>query len=329
MKQPAANASKSYSIVISPPDFFTYEPYEDFEKYLLECWVSASKVFSKFEFYYNQDKITIVTDWKKFKPQFKYSIDNADELIITVTGNATLIKSFSEYFVIRFIEMMYITMNLAAPGTFNIFDATLKCIEGESLLVNGFGVSLSSNPFEHFWETCGELNHWPKVSFMPLDKVVDWYKELNITLKAKATTNVERCLFSLINFGKDHAPFSPPSLIWITHSLEALYDTPKEGVLNALRNRLFLFLGEPASHKNEYKKKINALYELRSQFVHGSMEVAREPFFENIDKDVEVYMRYLSDTCDFGIMLLVATLQKIIIEKGKELKFHEQYKVAE
>jgi hypothetical protein len=327
MSKSAKIASKKYSITISPPDFFTYEPAEDFEQHLLDCWVQASKIFSVFEFYYGQDKIVITTDWSKFESQFEFSIDEADELIIHIQGNPTLMKSFSEYFIIRFIEMMYITMNIAAPGTFNIFQAELKCIESNTYEMGPSNVSLSSNPFETFWETTGELNHWPKVAFMPLIEVVDWYKSLDIILKAKASTNIQRCIFALINFGKGDGPFSPANLLWITHSLEALYDTPKDAVLNTLRNRIFLFLGEPATHKNELRKKINTLYDLRSQFVHGSMEVAREPFFENIDRDLHEYMKHLNDMCDFGIMLLLATLQKIVSQKGKALTFKEQYEV--
>lgn len=327
MNRTESKATKKYSILVSPPDFVTYEPYEDFEKHLLEVWKSASTIFAKIEFKYGQDTITITTNWSKFKPQFKYEIEKQDELVITVQGNATLIESFSAYFIIRFIEMMFITMNIAVPGSFNIFNEELVPAKKDPRLSVNTEVSLSSSIFETFWESCGELNHWPPVTFLPFVDVVEWYKSLDIMLKAKATTNIERCLFSLINFAKADAPFSPASLIWITHSLEALYRTPKEGILNSLRNRLFLFLGEPATHKNELKKKINTLYDLRSQFVHGSMEVAREPFFENIDIDLHIYMKQVVDMCDFGIMLLLATLQKLVVAKGKELTFSEGFEI--
>lgn len=317
-------SNNTYSIFISPPDFMTHESFELHEEKLLNCWIDSSKIFKCSEFEFDGHNIIIETDWKKIKKQFKYSIDHKGELLLSIKIDKATSLGVLEFFIIRFLEMMFITMNLAVPGSLNIYKKELKATFNENNFKNE-EISLSSGPFEFVWETSEKLNHWPKIDFLSLEKTVEWYKSLDIMFKQKATTNIERCIFSLINFCHEPA-FSPSDFIWLTHSLEALYDTPREGILNSLKQRLFLFLGTPNSHNNEIKKKITSLYDLRSKFVHGTMEVVREPSNEILDSSLNQYMEEMNLMNDFGMMLIVSTMQKMIDENSKGLLFTEQYK---
>ncbi|MEP1093536.1 MAG: hypothetical protein ABJG78_00405 [Cyclobacteriaceae bacterium] len=328
MKNPLPS-TRRYSIMISPPSFFTYQPFEDYEKELLNCWIMASKVFQSFDSTYENRKITIKTDWRKIKNQFKDSIEAPGELLISVVGNHECLDELSDFFTIRFLEMMFITMNISTPGSINMYDTELKNLNQDSDPYNkNWKISLGSSPFETFWETSGDLRNWPKVQFLPLNEVVSWYRKLKILFKQRASSNIERCFNALINYCQGNG-FSPADFIWITHSLEALYDTPKEGIVTSLKNRIFLFLGTPDSHSKELRKKIGELYDFRSNFVHGSMEIARAPFFENLDQELWNYMNEIHKLSDFGIMLLLSSVQKIINENANSLKFYEVFETGE
>lgn len=316
-------STKKYSILISPPDFITYQPSEDYERALLNIWIEASKVFESSDFYFENEKVNIKTDWKKNHHPLEHSIEESSELILSVNGTYEHLEELSTFFLNRFLEMMFITMNISVPGSLNLYNRELKDLDNDSHL-NNWGISLTSSPFEHFWEVSREPNDWPKIEFISLEKVVNWYKNLNVSFKQKASSNIDRCFFALINYCQENS-FSPSSFIWITHSLEALYDTPRNGIIENLKNRIFLFLDEPSSHSKKLRKKIGDLYDFRSDFVHGTMEIARMPFFENLDKELEDYMIRVNDLSGFGIMLLLATIQKMVSNDAKELVFYEKY----
>ena len=316
--------AKEYSIMISPPGLISYEPVERYEEELLNIWIQASNIFASFDFVYENSRITIKTNWREIKDQFKYSIDNPGDLILSVSGTYEYLEELSEFFLIRFLEMMFITMNISVPGSLNLYNTEIKKIEELSNPYwKNWPVSLSSGPFEMFWET-HEHSRWPEIDFVPLRKVVDWYKSLDILLTQRASSNIERCFFSFINYCQGNV-FSPADFIWIAHSLEALYDTPKEGIAMSLRKRIFLFLDTPDTHGKQLRRKIDDLYALRSAFVHGTMKIARIPFFENLDQELEEYMIRIHDLSDFGIMILLATVQKMINQNAKELVFYEKY----
>ncbi|MBM7584650.1 hypothetical protein JOC86_001187 [Bacillus pakistanensis] len=134
----------------------------------------------------------------------------------------------------------------------------------------------------------------------------------------------ESALFSILNICRE-GYVSPTQLIWISSALEALYDTLKGQISRTLVDRIELFLGIPENGKKKFKKKIREFYNLRSRFVHGELEIAH-PMYKNIlDEKFSDYETQLLENCDFGLSIVIATLQKMIKNKWTCINFKEQY----
>jgi hypothetical protein len=125
------------------------------------------------------------------------------------------------------------------------------------------------------------------------------------------------CLDSIKPYG------DPTDLVWFAHAMEALYDTPSDAILRTMRDRMFLVLGEPVENSKKIRKLINQFYDLRSSFVHGDYEILK-PSWLSLAASIEAFDREGSDRSKFLISsVVIATLQKMIINNWRGLSFHQ------
>ena len=113
--------------------------------------------------------------------------------------------------------------------------------------------------------------------------------------------------------------------MWLSHSLEALYDTPAALIGKFLQDRILQVLPAPAQRSKQLRGGLRDFYELRSRFVHGSLPTQHPMSNDIIDPAVDEVMRRLNDAIWFGARVAVATLQKLIREDWTELAFAEKY----
>jgi len=239
--------------------------------------------------------------------------------IIHDNNQITNKKNIEDFVILSFIDVLFLCLNLSFPGSLSVkTPITLK---------RGFEdeINLSATSLESSFQISDDFNGWPEIRIIPIEYVVEWYNSLNIGLNIKAQNDIERTLFSFLYFCNDnHSTFNPTLIVWIIQSLESFFGIKKnDSIIKTLKNRISLHLGK-AEQSNKVNKKINDFYEYRSKFVHGDMDILRygsDKFLR--DPFIDEYSMRLIKLCDFGSTLIIACIQKMIIDNTTGLYFKE------
>ncbi|NER18338.1 HEPN domain-containing protein [Spongiivirga citrea] len=186
-------------------------------------------------------------------------------------------------------------------------------------------INLTGVYFECATTVSHKFGGWPEIRIIPIKYVVEWYDSLKVGLKIKAENNMERALFSALYFCHDtYSGYNPTLIVWIIQALESFYGiSSNDSIIKALKNRIFLHLGQTSQPK-KVNKKINEFYDYRSKFVHGDMEIMRLGGDKFLREDyIDDYNLKLIDLCDFGATLIISSIQKMIIAGAKSVGFNE------
>lgn len=230
-------------------------------------------------------------------------------------------ENLSENIILQYIEQViiqiFLTMNLSMPGSFNCY--SLELATKSSLQIYKF----SSSELD---AACTDslTNGWPNIELLNLKQVWDWVQKLKLGSRQIANSRIERALFSILHFCREDQ-VTPNQLIWVSLALETLYDTPKGQINKILLERISLFLEIPEQNRNTYKKRIRDFYELRSRFVHGDLDIDNPLANTVLDKNIWEYGRVLIDSYNFGISIVIATIQKMIKNQWQSLDFYEKF----
>lgn len=219
----------------------------------------------------------------------------------------------------NFLYQLFIIMNIASPGSINLHKIILDA--GQPI---EYEINLDGNLFEYAYEI-SYINNWPKINFIPLIKVWEWYNSLNIKTKQVASNRIERALFSLLNYSSEDTD-NPMIFIWLTSTLEALYDLPTSLINKLLKERIYLFLEIPKENSKKLRNEIDNIYNVRSRIAHGEYSVYHPSLNDLFDSKVIDHIMALSDTSAFCLSIILATLQKLIVNNWKEIKFEENIK---
>jgi len=208
------------------------------------------------------------------------------------------------------VHDVFLIMNLANPGSCDFDRVRLRRLGTERLSYHD--VSLSE-----IWFDISCLNGlegaWPSPDTLPLTQVIAWFGQIRRGLNQVPQNRIEKVLFALLHIANQE--LSATTVIWLFHSLETLLDTRPGENFRVLVDRIRLLLEPSDAQLKLLHKKMRALYDLRSAFVHGGLEVSHPMHNEVLDARVMILYERLDTTCAFGFAVLLSTLQKII-ERG-------------
>jgi len=159
---------------------------------------------------------------------------------------------------------------------------------------------------------------WPPLVNLPLPTTLAWLRGLPGFEVGVPIGHLGRAVAALSHLLSDAAEYGGPALMWTMIGLEALYTRGREGLSEQLREKTQVLLGVPESDAKRFK----GLYDYRSKFIHGGLDV---PLMYTPYDAVDAFMKSILDTYHAeltGIALLIATLQKMVTENRKDLKFH-------
>jgi hypothetical protein len=315
----------------------SYSGFEEvIDKAGLSTWSSACSLLSAANYEALEQAIEIRVSWNKARECFESSTArgfalfewlSSDREDLIIEGEVTIpkqpgksLESLSNqavYHLALFLYDVFAAMNLSSPGCCE-FQGSIH-IEHSDLWENH--VVLYASMLESAWLSSLEST-WPTIQYIPLGKVVSWLRSLEIGTRQIANSRVERGIFSLLHVCR-LSHFNPETLIWLAHALEALYDTPPALVAKHLQQRIIQVLDVPAERQKWVKKQLRQFYELRSSFVHGNLDVVHPLENERLDPQVVQYTKKLMGPINFGIMVVLATLQKHIVENWREVTFTE------
>lgn len=156
---------------------------------------------------------------------------------------------------------------------------------------------------------------WPPLQQIAIQDVAEWAKSAGMFECGLATSRVQRAL----------AAFSHVvGLTWQRHGdvlframqgLEAFYCDGVGDLRRQLSEKSKIWLGSWEDRRNV----VGALYDLRSKFVHGSAKLEFWNHHHDAWSEDEKAMKEFAYGQSFAVRLLVATLQKSCVSKGKDI----------
>ena len=212
---------------------------------------------------------------------------------------------------------VFLLSNIAAPGSFTLSRAIVKA-HGERFWPE---IALEPIWFEVTCKNTQRRDWYAPRRNLPTDKVCDWYFGIRAGLSQVPQTRMEKVLFGLLHLSKSE--LSPQSIIWIFYVLETLLDTKAGENFQSMIRRIRLLLPLDEQQGAQLRKKLREMYDLRSAFVHGGLDVIHPMHNETLDRAVDERYQRLMDSADFGFALLLRTLQEVIDRGLRDPQFEE------
>jgi hypothetical protein len=105
--------------------------------------------------------------------------------------------------------------------------------------------------------------------------------------------------------------------LWALLGIEAVYVVGEEGITQQIHEKTQIYLGE----KSNFKKSIKSMYNFRSKFIHGELEIPSYFRHHHSSNEHEKYDKEITEATQLAVGILTATLQKLIIQDKKTLTF--------
>jgi len=221
-----------------------------------------------------------------------------------------------DYYAEKYLYDLFFVMNVSRPGVCDFLGVQFD--SGSGFVTK---VRLSSDCFESsFYKTLEGGKVAP--GFVPLDKVVAWYRKLDMGLSQIAGLGVEKAIFSILHICRG-SDVDIVWVIWAFHALEAVYGTKVGEGFKNLIDRISFLLQLDERDKKYLKKNLREMYDLRSAFVHGGYKAHHPMMNEVIDERLNGECAKLLIAMQFGFDLVVASLQALIINEWYGVKVEE------
>ncbi len=277
-----------------------------------------SQVISEAKFQSDEGPINLLVDWNAaIENYFQY--DPFLSIPCKVQSHTDHIGP-NDYYIEYFLHQVFLALNLSSPGCCTFHGTTIHRDDSPEV----WKTSLNLNGYSGTPYTLSSGDLWPVISFIPLADTWYWLQSLNPGMQQIAQTRVEKALFAMLYVSKDD-DLNPGRLIWLAHALEALFDTPELGISKALKSRIFLVLGKPASHSKKIKGAIDSFYKLRSSFVHGGLDIAHPLGNPALHQEIDKFENRILKEANLAISIIWATLQLFVHNNWKEIEFSESF----
>jgi hypothetical protein len=158
---------------------------------------------------------------------------------------------------------------------------------------------------------------WPRLGVLDIRTVWAWAAKHRDMLEAFDSTALGRALSAFSRLFERNTADQPMQLLWALVGLEALYVRGKTDLLQQVREKSQVLLGQ----QQAYKKKITQMYEFRSRFVHGDLDFPGLYLFGDAREVVGKYDQGLYDAIAVAVAVLVATIQEVIRRDWSGLRF--------
>ncbi len=201
---------------------------------------------------------------------------------------------------------------IARPATFDTYAAGSG--QGESVEHLALRFSLNT--------TCRDLAdkyHWPPISDLPVRRVYSWLRRIDGFSESFGRGPLGRAVaaFSYVLSGSHQ---TEGAIVWPLIGLEALYGRGKDGLERQIFEKSELFLGP----RREFKKKFREIYDTRSRFVHGTVDMPLVYSLFDAAPEYEQFHDQFSAVTDLAVAVLVASLQRLALEDRVDLEFQYQ-----
>lgn len=209
--------------------------------------------------------------------------------------------------------------SISHPGCFDTAGIITKSHDYEY----SSNVGVITNTLTHVLAR-SRANEWPPIITLSIEDTWIWLQQLSGAEVGCGTGRVGRAVAALsyLAVRKDYAS-SPVDLMWALIGLESLFGKGTAGLKSQIIEKTKVLIGRPT----EYKKRFDSIYDYRSRFVHGDLDL---PFSYCLyDRSSHKTDRFFSESTDceeFASMILVSCIQQLVVRKLHSLEF--EYHVA-
>ncbi|HPH99469.1 MAG TPA: HEPN domain-containing protein [Chitinophagaceae bacterium] len=173
-------------------------------------------------------------------------------------------------------------------------------------------LSFLNNAYEHALKI-----EWPKLESLKLQNTIAWFYTNNIHTDGNSKNKLHRAINAFSYQFSKLLENNTSILFWTMLGIEALLAEGNNNIINQIKVKSSLILGQPT----DYKKKLDKLYNYRSRFVHGDIDFPAK-FSNDYDNFEEEYFDYLH----FATSILLALIRYLIVNNKNEFQF--EYKLV-
>lgn len=243
-----------------------------------------------------------------------YSREVSISVTVEIEGTNEVSKYdwYPKFFIENALYDLFVVVNLAVPSAadFN----TLRFVPAGPTPHEP--LSLSAYYLDDYF---ARSLTWPKLSLLDIESVNRWYKRVRRGVGQVPETPVERAIFALWHVCRSSG--RPEDIVWIFYGFESLFQTRTGENFSALLDRITLLLEPTEEQIGFLKKQLRAMYNHRSSFVHGGLQVIHPSHSDSIDPRAQAQYGDIVDLSVFGTRLLVACLQRYVVENWRSVAF--------
>ncbi|OIR04998.1 hypothetical protein GALL_128140 [mine drainage metagenome] len=253
---------------------------------------------------------------KKFTKYFlkfttEYSFIDKEEIEFGLLAVTLITESYVKY--------LLIFLNIAKPGAFDSREGiTIGTLNFETKTkVDKDVFPMLANTIHLSLNLVGKYK-WPPIQELSINDTLKWFDKHWEAFTTMPKNRIERALnaFSYL-FHDSLADTSPSDLFFSLVGIEALFVEGNESVQKQVAVKSQLLLGK----RNEFKKKFKELYEFRSRYVHGQLNLINKYYLRDADTDLQDHLSKTYDNSNLAILILIASIQKHILLDKDELAF--------
>lgn len=216
------------------------------------------------------------------------------------------------------IELVLILSELAYPGCIDALDGA--CISSNLLIQQ----IQHKHTFRHLTFPDDEDPVWPPIQMVDLAQVAAWAMRTNMPSNHLAKSRIERALAAYSHVIGLSWLRDGEGLFRAMQGLEAFYSDGVGDLRKQLSEKVQLWLGPWQENKNI----VGRLYDLRSAFVHGSARLVYWGRQSGAWDEDETEMQRFDSGVKLSIRLLIATLQRCVIDDVTEIRWSYSFTVV-
>lgn len=243
----------------------------------------------------------------KFEKEFEEKGEDKDN--IEIMHIEEVLYEFNQQ-----IEIFKIAVNISYPGLLEIRETKIyinhKYHRSSSKSLSSLLVSVTE----------ANIDEWPKINIININKSWNWLKQRNGFIKGMATNSIERALCALSYI---YDCYSYEDLFYSMIGIEAIYVRSKEGILQQIKEKSKAIFGEP----KDYMKRLKHMYNVRSRFIHGELNF---PPRYCPDNDTQEFAQFADkeyfDALNMAQALLIASIQQFVLMDTEEIEFELKVK---
>ena len=217
----------------------------------------------------------------------------------------------------RFLQDLFIAMNLAFPTSFNLwYGEFYEKIESYDIIA--YAPFYSVIPLKYALEI-NEIWNYSKIKKLSFSKAWSWINKVGIPGVGVAKNVGQKTCFILLNLCNS-SEFIIENSLSMSRGFEIILSNSSQGISKEMKERFELLFGTPS----ENKKWFSQFYQLRSRVIHGELPVtrnSREFSFQNEEFLLEYEKPY-----NQAFAMYLSLLQKMIIDDCNGYIFSQNVK---